>query len=420
MTRTSILFLLFAVCLLSSIPVLAADIQPLEKIGGEGSWTIHAYVGLVLFIFYLFVILYPYFERRSKASFISLKFEVPDNLKLGIMIFLSISALYTFTYCHYICTKYSALVFEEDLNFFHLLFRFSLSLFPYFIGACVFGGFIVVYFYSRTSGFQWNSMFKSMVFASLIPICSCGAVPLAKAMLATKSVRVGAVISFLMVAPVLSPFVIIFSFQLGVIYVIARIVSIFILALVTGIIIEKFVGVVDESTYAGCYGCGKCSVSAGNPTSAFEFGDYLQRVRTSFLIGWDMMISLLRYIAMGIIIGAFIAKFINPKLVGSYISSDFLGLVISTSVSLPIFLCSGQEVLILSPLMSTSLMGSNALPVGHAVAFTIAGTGICASAVPILMATIGKKATAIMVAAFWVGSLLLGLAINFILNAALM
>jgi uncharacterized membrane protein YraQ (UPF0718 family) len=70
------------------------------------------------------------------------------------------------------------------------------------------------------------------------------------------------------------------------------------------------------------------------------------------------------------------------------------------------FICSGEDVLILAPLLA---MG---LPLGHAVAFAIAGNAICVSSIPVLNATFGKKVTAIIMAAFFFGSIAIGLIIN--------
>lgn len=256
-----------------------------------------------------------------------------------------------------------------------------------------------------------DSMIGAGIFAAVVPICSCGAIPLIKAMLATGQIRVRTVICFLMVVPVLSPFVILFSFQLGPLYAITRIVAIFVLAMLAGIVIERLVGVKakEEGGGPGCYSCKGCNVSSSkNPTASNS--------NSALIAGWDMMIFLLPYIVIGILIGAFIAKYVPAALIGTCLSSDFVGLITSTSITLPLFLCSGQEIIILAPLMNASLMGANALPLGHAIAFTIAGTGICMSSIPALIPTIGKKAVAVLVASFWVGSVLLGWAINFMLS----
>jgi uncharacterized membrane protein YraQ (UPF0718 family) len=379
----------------------------------EEGWTLHTYVGLVLFILYLFVIIIPQLNKRvpaAKKAFarFTARFESSRSarLKWWVMVALGAAGIDTYAYCHHICEMGGIPIFDCSIPFFHLLFRFSLSLFPYFIGACIVGGFIVKYFSAGRFKLP-TSMLGAGIFAAVIPVCSCGAVPLVKAMLATGQIRIRTIISFLMIAPVLSPFVIFFSLQLGPVYAITRIVGIFVLALLAGVVIERFVGIKEEGSARGYFSCKGCSkASPHNPGAS----------NSALLAGWDIMLFLLPYIVIGILIGAFIAKYVPAAVVGTYLSSNFAGLVIATSIGLPLFLCSGQEIIILAPLMNAPLMGANTLPIGHAIAFTIAGTGICISAIPALIPTIGKRATAAIVAAFWIGSILLGLAINLLVQ----
>jgi len=62
------------------------------------------------------------------------------------------------------------------------------------------------------------------------------------------------------------------------------------------------------------------------------------------------------------------------------------------------------------------MMGSAALPIGHAIAFTFTGTGMCLAAMPPLIATIGKRAASIVICAFYFGSIALGLALNLLFS----
>ena len=416
----------FKLCLFAAILLLIAmaanpalaiaaddgDIKPLEELGPMG-WTFHTYVGLFLFIIFIFIIVIPQVNKRvpvAKDAFsrFSSRFETPNSarVKWWIMVALGASAVYAYIYCHYLCEVGGIPIFDCEIHFFHMLFRFSLALFPYFIVGCIVGGFIMKYFSPGRFKLP-SSMIGAGIFAAVIPVCSCGAIPLVRAMLATGQIRVRTIITFLIIAPVLSPFVIPFSFQLGASYAITRIVAIFVLAIVAGIIVERLAGVKEEGSRPGCYSCKGCAKSGkNNPTTS----------NNPLIAGWDIMLFLLPYIVIGILIGALIAKYVPAAIVGTYLSSDFVGLITSTSISLPLFLCSGQEVIILAPLMNVPLMGANALPVGHAIAFTIAGTGICLSAIPALIPTIGKKAVAVLVASFWVGSIILGLAINSIFS----
>jgi len=145
-------------------------------------------------------------------------------------------------------------------------------------------------------------------------------------------------------------------------------------------------------------------------------GRVRQTQEKSFVIAsWDLLLSLLSPIFIGILAGTIFAKYAPPSLISTVLSPDYAGLVVATMIALPVYLCHGQEVALLRPLMSTSLLGASALPVGHAIAFTMAGTGICASAVPPLVAIVGKRA-------IWSSyprssvALLMGAAINLILQ----
>ena len=169
--------------------------------------------------------------------------------------------------------------------------------------------------------------------------------------------------------------------------------------------VEWFAGVKGEG--GKVYSCSGCSNS----------GRVKQTQEKNFVIAsWDLLISLLRPIFIGILVGAIVAKYVPSSLIATILSPGYVGLVVATVIALPVYLCHGQEVALLRPLMSTSLLGSNALPVGHAIAFTLAGTGICASAVPPLVAILGKKAASIVLLTFFLGSILVGAAINLLLQ----
>ena len=134
------------------------------------------------------------------------------------------------------------------------------------------------------------------------------------------------------------------------------------------------------------------------------------------LAAWDQFVYLFKYIMFGIIMGAAISTFIEPSdlaaLFGGADAGFFQsipGLVLIVLIAIPLFICSGEDVIILAPLIA---MG---LPLGHAIAFAIAGNAICITAIPVLNATFGKKVTFLVFTAFFVGSVAIGLIINSII-----
>ncbi|MDH7555833.1 MAG: permease [Candidatus Methanosuratincola sp.] len=401
---------------LIALLLLAVRLLLLEESGpvmlepaDSGAWSFHTYVGFSLSVFFVAVVISPYAKKllsKQKRALPSLPIRDPviRQIKWWTMIALLVSGAYIFTFCNYICTNFVSATFDPDLSFFHILYRYTLSFFPYLIAACFIGGLIMTRMNSGMYKMP-DSMLGGMAFASLLPVCSCGAIPIAKAMIETKQIRIRTVIAFLMVAPVLSPVVIPLSFQLGASYAILRIVSIAVLGAVAGFLVERFAGVKGEG--GKVLSCSGCSNS----------GRVKQTQEKSFVIAsWDLLISLLRPIFIGILAGTIVAKYVPSSLISTVLSPDYVGLVVATMIALPVYLCHGQEVALLRPLMSASLLGASALPVGHAIAFTLAGTGICASAIPPLVAIVGKKATSVVLLTFFFGSILIGAAINLLLQ----
>lgn len=336
------------------------------------------------------------FRERSNAWWDRLRLRPSARTRRAIVIALSVFALVAYLYCVY-CGKSITEKAGHDAKFLHILVSYSLKTFPYFIAGCVLSA-AIERFVRRDSRWLPKSMLGAAVFASILPICSCAAVPFSYSLMMTKRIPLRAVITFMMVVPVLNPFVIVFAGGvLGWTYVFWRIVSIVALGMLTGIVIERFTGQVDpEMPEEGCTTCKGCASGGVKLAQAESWWD----------AAYMLVVYLAPYIIIGMIVGALFTVYLPPYIVGKYLSSGFWGLVLASGIGVPIFLCSGEDVLILAPLMQ---MG---LPMGHAIALTIAGNGICLSSIALLVPLFGKKATPWIVASFFFGSLLIGLLIN--------
>jgi uncharacterized membrane protein YraQ (UPF0718 family) len=93
-------------------------------------------------------------------------------------------------------------------------------------------------------------------------------------------------------------------------------------------------------------------------------------------------------------------------MVSKYLGSDFFGLFLASTIGVPVFLCSGEDVLLLKPLLDLGL------PMGHAITFTLAANGICVSSIALLFGVIGRRTTIWLTVFFWLGSLAAGYLIN--------
>jgi uncharacterized membrane protein YraQ (UPF0718 family) len=368
------------------------------------SW--RAWIGISYILLTAAVIVLPFLRKRIPAlsTFLNrfslrLNDSISMPVKKLVMVLLALGAVITFGYC-YFCAHKGTLFFHGHPTPFHIMGRFALRVFPYFMLGCLLAGVIEKYFRSGRIPFP-KSMIGNGIFAAVIPVCSCAVVPMAQGMISINKVRVRSVIAFLMVAPILSPAIFPLSYgMLGLEYLIWRIVATFCIAIIAGVVVEILAGVKQsDDARVGAFSCAGCARASHANPGYFD---------SALLLGWDTVRFLLYAMVVGVMLGALFAAYLPPQVVGKYLSSGFWGMIISVIIGIPLYICSGEELLILSPLME---MG---LPLGHAMAFTISGNAICLTSIAVLIPAVGKKATTIMIAALFFGSLAFGWLINLV------
>lgn len=123
----------------------------------------------------------------------------------------------------------------------------------------------------------------------------------------------------------------------------------------------------------------------------------------SLRAGWNLLTGLVRYALYGIAVGALFTAALPPEYVASIIRPGPLAMAAAVLVGVPINMCAGEEILLSAPLVG---MG---FTMGHALAFALAGTGICMGSIPLLYAALGRKATLALVAVYLVVPFVLGL-----------
>lgn len=360
-------------------------------------------MGFVFFFLSAFIIVLPFLRKRIPALDRALARPgeklgamFSDDFKKALMLILTLAGVALYAYCLFCADKTSLEVDREHQNLFHVTAKLSMRVFPFFIFGCFLAGVIEKYFRAGRIPIP-SSMLGNGIFGGLIPICSCAVIPLAQSMMHLHRIPVRAVITFLMVAPILNPMVIVLSLgTLGGGYLALRIIVTFAIAMLTGLIVERFAGVREEGKgpVLSCVGCSRSS--AVKPEHA----------GSALMLGWNTMKNLTYYMLIGIALAAIFTVYVPSGLVGEYLSNNYYGLLLACVIGIPLYICSGEELLILSPLMD---MG---LPMGHAIAFTITGNAICITSIFIMLPAFGRKTTSIMVGMLFLGSLVAGFIIN--------
>ena len=290
---------------------------------------------------------------------------------------------------------------------------YAATVIPVFLLAGLISGLLM----TRWKRFTPRNVLSAFIIAAVLPVCSCGVIPVARAMLDKGERGIRTALVFLATAPLLSPVIIFLGLDiLGPGYLLVRIAAAAVLACIVALVVAPHVvHTPTRNATAGSAGsgseigspamhAGSCAITASSPRST---DSVLEAARGTAL-------SLLPYVLYGIVLGSVVAAAIPPEYVGAMIRSGILSLAASTLVGVPINMCAGEEILLISPLVG---MG---LPMGHALTFSLASTGICAGSLPLLTAIIGRKATLVMAAIYLVIPFLLGLALNLLpLGAAI-
>lgn len=275
-----------------------------------------------------------------------------------------------------------------------LFYEYFLELFlSVFIG--IFLAVLLESFFKKYGRFYPRNSILAFCYASLLPLCACSTIPLIITMRQRLPLRT--VITFTVAAPLLSPYVIFLSYTvLGLKYALLRISSSFLLAILSGVVVELFCSSEDDESlivYSGCNkeGCGSDKTDI-------------------YLRTYEITLRILPFLIVSGIAGVLI-ELTAPSnfLITRSISNDFFGMLLSILIGIPIYLCHGAEVLLLRPLMHQC-----GLPLGHAVAFSLASTSTCITSLVILYRILGKKLTGILLLNILIVTLLLGSAVNYI------
>jgi len=321
--------------------------------------------------------------RNAKIIVFSVIFIViAHTLYMNIMGFNSLS--------HDACIVYKSVprwVFFLYENFLELFIVVILGLFA---------GVITEKYFLKIKRFYPKNQILAFLYGSILPICSCGVVPLIDSMRRKTSMKV--IITFVIATPLLNPYTIFVTYAvLGLKFTVLRIVFSFFTAIITGQILQFAADRLKIATPGEFEAC----VTDCNPVLARD--PFVKTVR--------MTKKILPYILFAGLL-SFTFALVDPK---QYIESMNLtgepwATMLMTLVGIPIYVCNGTDVLFLKPLLEYA-----DLSMGAAVAFSLSSSALCVSSIVMLTKFIGKKLTTVLIVSVFFLMLLFSSIINYLI-----
>lgn len=288
-------------------------------------------------------------------------------------------------------TRQNCVLYRNVPRWFFMFYENVLEIFMVVIIGVTVAAVVEKYFKRIHPVFPDNPL-TAFTYASILPVCSCSAIPLVKAMQGNLSYRT--IVTFLVSAPLLNPYIVMISYQmLGAEYAVARVVASFAMAYSTGVLMEKLLDKPEVSLLSlQCAARRNCSYREDNV--------------------WDnarsVFIQILPYVALaGGLSLAF--EFTSPARLVEYIPVDrgILSILLLVTLGVPIYLCNGADALVLKPMSEYTDIGF-----GTAMSFSLTSSAICIASIVLLARFIGARHTAVMTALIFLSAVLVGALLN--------
>lgn len=260
----------------------------------------------------------------------------------------------------------------------------------------IFAGVLMEKYFNKIKRFYPKNQLLAFIYGAILPICSCGVLPLIDSM--KKRVSLKTIITFIIAAPLLNPYIILVSFTvLGWKYAVLRIVFSAFLAILGGWLLEL----------------------VSKRFKSFSWGEYEACVsdcdfipsRDPFVKTAMMTKKLVPYILIAGTL-SFIFAIVNPRqyLEALNFSLEPWATVIMTAIGIPLYVCNGTDIIFLKPLLQYT-----DLSMGSAIAFSLAASAVCVSSIAMLVKFIGKNLTFALVSILIILIFIFSAIINFLL-----
>ena len=253
-----------------------------------------------------------------------------------------------------------------------------------------------------------SAMTGAVLLGGLLPICSCGVIPLAVS-LYRSGVRTGPVMAFTAATPIINPAAVILSFALlGPEITFAYFILGISLPILMGYLAERW-GEEPYRANAVARPLGDCKTSRGccDSTSTASLNP-LTRIRHGLFWGFfSLGPNIGFYLALGIILAGLLNTLVPSDWMQTYLGeSSLISLLVAALLGASIYVCAVAHI----PLVA-ALLAAGAAP-GAAIVFLVTGTATNLPELFTLYRTIGKRIVIIYTSVLIVSSLLAGFLVN--------
>ncbi|MEO0181365.1 MAG: SO_0444 family Cu/Zn efflux transporter [candidate division WOR-3 bacterium] len=247
----------------------------------------------------------------------------------------------------------------------------------------------------------FSSVLKAAALGVPLPLCSCGVIGPAAALRAQGASR-GAVLSFLVSTPTTGVDSILATYGLlGLPFTIYRLFASFFLGLISGGLanIQKDGALVSpDSKLPPCSVCGLPGVHNHGFWERFKAGLVYATLDLPGDIG--------RWLILGLVVAGLISYIVDPSWIAGFAGKPFIAYPVMVAVAVPLYVCATGSIPI-----AAALMAKGVSP-GAALVFLVAGPATNAITIGIVAKLLGKRSLFIYLLTIIAGSILLGLAMD--------
>ncbi len=285
------------------------------------------------------------------------------------------------------------MIVDIFVSFVNKFFEYSLEILPYFFIATVFGAFIQSFIsFNVIRKFVNNRLLSPIItaiFGASAPVCSCSMIPIAQT-INSLSKGYAPAISFLISAPILSP--VIFFLMLGMFgweLTIFRFLFGIILAIGTAYVVDFFF---------------KKPAMLPMFSSSGQKLDRWTLFKNAFK---EIFLGTGKFVLIGLLIASAVSVLIPSSLITKFAQFPFSYFFI-TIFSIPVYVCSGEEIPIAKSFVDLGMSG------GQALTFMLASAGICIPTISATFKFFPKGLAFFYISVWFLGSIIGGMLYDFI------